>query len=203
MTPLSKKIQAILFYRNTSTSLALLCKITGENQSDIIEAISEIKSQMLSSGIVLLESGEDYSLGTSPDTSEVIETIAKEENTGELTKASVETLSIILYRGPITRKEIDYIRGVNSSYIIRALEIRGLILKTETVGEKSWSFIPSLEVLAFMGVTKREEIPDYATVISLINKFETGANDDTKIEKNTDTEEHIQNDSINIETIND
>jgi chromosome segregation and condensation protein ScpB len=68
-------------------------------------------------------------LGTVPEASELIEKIIKDELTRELGKSSLETLTIILYKSPIAKPEIDYIRGVNSNYILRNLLVRGLVEK--------------------------------------------------------------------------
>ena len=60
-------------------------------------------------------------LGTSAEASTLIEKLTKEELNRDLGKASLETLSIIMYQGPIKRSQIDYIRGVNSTFILQKL----------------------------------------------------------------------------------
>ena len=69
-------------------------------------------------------------LGTAPQMSATVETLTKEELMKDLGKAGLETISIILYKGPISRAEIDYIRGVQSNFILRNLLVRGLIEKS-------------------------------------------------------------------------
>jgi len=91
----------------------------------------------------------------------------KEELNKELSKASLETLSIILYKNGVGRSLIDYIRGVNSSFTLRALSIRGLIEKSiDKEDSRRYIYKPTFELLSFMGVKSVEELPDY----ELVNK---------------------------------
>ena len=102
--------------------------------------------------------------------SALIEKLTKEELMKDLGKAGLETLSIILYKGPVKRSEIDYIRGVNSSFTLRALSVRGLVEKTvDTKDNRRYIYKPSFELLSFMGVKSIEELPDYAEVSSSLN----------------------------------
>jgi segregation and condensation protein B len=73
----------------------------------------------------------------------------------DLGKAGLETLSIILYQGPISRAEIDYIRGVNSNFILRNLLIRGLIERVENPhDQRSFLYKPTLELISYLGLSK-------------------------------------------------
>ena len=66
---------------------------------------------------------------------EILKSIVNSEFDSELSKASLETLSIIIYKNTASRAEIDYIRGVNSSFILRNLLVRGLIEREAQRGE--------------------------------------------------------------------
>ena len=80
-------------------------------------------------------------------------------------RAGLETLSIILYKGPINRREIDYIRGVNSNFILRNLLIRGLVERVQNTDDaRSFLYKPTFEVLSFMGISKIEDLPEYVEV---------------------------------------
>jgi len=94
----------------------------------------------------------------------------KEELNKDLSKASLETLSIILYKNGASRADIDYIRGVNSSFTLRAMAIRGLVEKTiDKKDSRRYIYKPSFELLSFMGVKSVEELPDYSEVSNSIN----------------------------------
>ena len=118
-----------------------------------------------SRGIVLIEKDDEITLGTAPELSPLIEKLQKEELNKELSKASLETLSIILYKNGISRSEIDYIRGVNSSFILRALSVRGLVEReTDPKDNRRYIYKPSFELMSYMGIKSLEELPDWAEV---------------------------------------
>ncbi|MEK7187152.1 MAG: SMC-Scp complex subunit ScpB, partial [Patescibacteria group bacterium] len=127
-----RKIEAILLFKNEPVSLAELSKLLDVSQENIQSTINNLQKEYRERGIVIVTDGEYVSLGTNPELSGLIEEIQKEELSRELGRAGLETLAIILYRGVVSRREIDYIRGVNSSFILRALTIRGLVERTES-----------------------------------------------------------------------
>ena len=159
------KIEAILFFKGEPVSLKKLQDILKVSKEEIEEAIEKLKINLKNRGIVLLEKETEITLGTSPELSNLIEDLQKEELNKELSKSSLETLSIILYKNGASRAEIDYIRGVNSSFTLRALSIRGLIEKTaDTKDSRRYIYKPSFETLSFMGIKSVEELPDYSEV---------------------------------------
>jgi segregation and condensation protein B len=96
--------------------------------------------------------------------SELIESMTKEELMKDLGKAGLETLSIVLYKGPISRTDIDYVRGVNSAFILRNLAIRGLIVKEEN------KYKPTLELISHLGMKNIEELPDKESILAELDK---------------------------------
>jgi segregation and condensation protein B len=95
----------------------------------------------------------------------------KDELSKELSKATLETLSIIIYKQGSTRAEIDYIRGVNSSFILRNLLIRGLIQKeSHPTDSRKYFYKPTFELLGFLGIQKLEELPDYQMLAQALGK---------------------------------
>jgi segregation and condensation protein B len=115
--------------------------------------------------VVIVENGEEVMLGTAPELSEMIANLQKEELNKELSKASLETLSILLYKNGATRSEIDYIRGVNTSFTLRALSVRGLVEKTTDLNDnRRFIYKPSFELLSYMGVKSVEELPEFTEV---------------------------------------
>jgi len=123
----------------------------------------------------LITDGKSISLGTHPALSSLIETLQKEELSRDLGRAGLETLGIILYKGPTSRREIDYIRGVNSVYILRALLIRGLIERADpstTLGAgRSYSYKVTLKLLEYLGVSRHEDLPEYKSSLGKIEEF--------------------------------
>jgi segregation and condensation protein B len=165
MTNLEQKIEAVLFWKGEPMSRKKLCEILKVSTEEANEAIEKLKIGLQARGIALLENNDEVTLGTAPELSELIQNLQKEELNKDLSKAALETLSIILYKNGASRPEIDYIRGVNSSFTLRALSVRGLVEKT-TDAKDSRRFIykPSFELLSFMGVKSVEELPEYGEV---------------------------------------
>lgn len=162
MLTLDAQIEAILFFKGEPVSKLKLAKIFQRDIEEIEETLDTLRIKLEERGLVLIVLENMVSLGTSPEISDIIESIKKEEVNKDLSKASLETLSIILYKGPITRAKIDYIRGVNSNFILRSLHIRGLIEKIENPEDsRSYLYKASLKLLSFLGITKIEDLPEY------------------------------------------
>ena len=173
---LEQKIEAILFFKGEPVSLKKLEDILSAqaglkvSKEEINEAILNLKNNLQNRGIALIEKTSEITLGTAPELSKLIEDLQKEELNKELSKASLETLSIVLYKNGASRAEIDYIRGVNSSFTLRALSVRGLVDKTLDVKDnRRFIYKPSFELLSFMGVKSIEELPDWGEVNSSLN----------------------------------
>lgn len=158
-------IEAILFFKGEPVTLGRLSEITGKGKEDVEKALQELEKGLAERGVVLMRKGDEVMLGTRSEASPVIERLIKEELHRDLGRAGLETLSIILYLGPVPRSEIDYIRGVNSSFIIRNLLIRGLVERTENPNDKrSFIYKPTFELLSYLGIKKAEDLPEYAAL---------------------------------------
>ena len=159
---LEQKIEAILFWKAEPISRKKLAEILSVGQIEINTAIENLKNNLKDRGIVMIEKDDDVTLGTFKEVSDLISNLQKEELSKELTKASLETLSIVLYKNGATRADIDYIRGVNSSFTLRALSIRGLVEKTiDKEDNRRYIYKPSFDLLSYMGVKSVEELPDF------------------------------------------
>lgn len=171
---LDARIEAILFYKGEPVSHALLARILGVSSDEISAALHRLEKRLEESGLRLMRKDEQVMLSTAPENASVIESFAKEDLTKPLGNAGLETLAIILYRGPLSRSAIDYIRGVNSQYVLRTLLIRGLIEKSAgKEGERALLYRPTFDLLSHLGLASLEELPEYSTVRSELEIFET------------------------------
>src|SRR3989344_5983048 len=100
-------------------------------------------------------------LATSADTATAVQKFLKDETTGELTRPSLETLTIIAYRGPVTRSDLERIRGVNCSIILRNLMVRGLVEAREDKRQLTTYYTVSFEFLRHLGLPRITELPEY------------------------------------------
>lgn len=157
---LEKQIEAILFYTAEPVKVTFLAK-TLEVKIDVVrEALHSLTESLKDRGVKLVEHNEEVSLVTSPEFAPLIEKIIKEERERELGRAGIETLTIVAYKGPISKKEIEYIRGVNSQYAIRNLLLRGLIERGSGVDGKVVYTVTS-DTIRFLGLTKISDLPEF------------------------------------------
>ena len=91
--------------------------------------------------------------------------MVKEERERDLGRAGIETLSIVAYKGPVSKKEIEYIRGVNSQYALRSLLLRGLIeRKNNETGERGVGYNITGDALRFLGLSRVGDLPEYEEI---------------------------------------
>lgn len=183
---LESKLEALLFWKGEpiskkKVSAALECSL-----GDLETAISDLEQSLAKRGLRVMQNGDELEMRTAPEVSSLIEKQTKEELVRDLGKAGLETLSIILYKSPVKRSDIDYIRGVNSSFIIRNLLIRGLI---ERVSEKEglgrgYTYKPSIDLLAHLGIAKIDDLPEYLKVKEELKAFAEEASKSEEESKN-------------------
>ncbi|KKW22178.1 MAG: Segregation and condensation protein B [Parcubacteria group bacterium GW2011_GWA1_51_12] len=179
------KIEAMLFVSGEPMTIERIAKILGEKPANVKEALSELATDYKDRGLCIVENGQDWQFGTAAGASDVIEKLVKSEFTEELSKAAMEVLSIIAYKGPLTRAEIEYIRGVNSSYSLRNLLLRGLIERIDNPKDaRSYLYRISVEFLKYLGVKNREALPEWESfrkaVIPNLNNEEAPDNSDSQ-----------------------
>lgn len=169
---LEQKIEAVLFYKARPIKLAALLKFFAVDEEALGNALVSLQNNLQKRGIRLIVSdNKEVQLVTAPEVSELIETLRKDDLKKDIGTAGAETLAIIMYRGPINRAEIDRVRGVNSSFIIRNLLIRGLIERSGSDNSKGFSYQVTPQLLAHLGITQKEAMPDYETVCAALDEF--------------------------------
>lgn len=168
------QMEGILFYAARPMSHSELAKAVAIPEASVPEALFRLRETLSGRGITLVEEGGEVTLMTAPALAPAIEAMRKEELRRDIGKAGAETLAIIAYLGSATRAEIDFIRGVNSTFILRNLMIRGLVERTENQSDKrSFAYKPTLELCAHLGITRKEELPHYAEMLDEITKYRT------------------------------
>src|SRR5512140_1628561 len=171
-------LEALLFIHGEPLSLdkiATLMKLDREQTAGLV-AEYEKKLAGADRGLAVVSSHDRIQLVTKPSFGNLIETFVKAELSEDLTRASLETLAIIAYFGPSSRMRIDYQRGVNSQFILRSLLLRGLVDRyPDPRHMNSYLYIPSFDMLKFIGVSKQAELPNYEKFQALLARFETAA----------------------------
>ncbi len=139
-----------------------LAKITKAKKEEVVSALEELAGDYANRGFTLIRHEDKWQLGSSPENSRYVEDLVKNEFTEELSRAALETLSIIAYKGPLTRAEVEYIRGVNSSFTLRNLLMRGLVERIDNPKDaRSYLYSVGAEFLKYLGVTRIQELPHF------------------------------------------
>jgi segregation and condensation protein B len=161
--PIEMLIEAALFFKGGAVSVAELSKSLEVSTEEIEKHLETLTASLSGRGVQLVREGHVVALATAPEASLLIEKMRKDELEGPLGKAGLETLSVVIFRGPLSKADIDYIRGVNCSSILRSLLIRGLIDRVENPNDKrSYLYKATPELPAYLGVASVSEIPGYA-----------------------------------------
>lgn len=163
MNELSAKIEAVLFVATKPMLAKQLAKILDVSIEDVDAAILELVAVRNAdqSGIHVITGEEGVQLVSSPRFADVVSALAKEDVDSELTRPSLETLTIVAYRGPMTKPEIEAIRGVNCTLILRNLLVRGLIAEEEDAMKLQAVYTLSNDALRYLGLHDVKELADY------------------------------------------
>jgi len=170
--PLDVQIEGVLFYKATPTKISAISRLFSVSEEDTRLALKKLQKRLTEGATRLIMTDSEAELVTAPELSELIESLRKDELQKEIGKAGAETLAIILYKGSTTRSDIDSIRGVNSSFILRNLLTRGLISKSDTTKGRSIIYTVTPELLAHLGITSREDLPDFSDIMDSLDTFE-------------------------------
>jgi segregation and condensation protein B len=128
--PLSVKLEALLFVAPEPVTTAQLAAALDVAPSVIERGLNELDSALAPRGLRLQRNAGRFQLTTAPQLAELIERFLGLEATTHLSRAALETLAIIAYQQPVTRPQIDAIRGVNSDSMMKSLLHKGLILES-------------------------------------------------------------------------
>lgn len=185
---LDARLEALLFFKGEPVKkkkLAELLEITGP---ELEQAILSLEQALSGRGLRIIHKEDVLELRTAPEASALIETLIKEDLHRDLGKAGVETLAIIAYKAPVAKRDIDFIRGVNSSFILRNLMVRGLIERSSSRQDaRSFVYSPTTDLLGHLGIERINDLPEYESVQQEIKAFyENEKTTETLSEKNPD-----------------
>lgn len=184
---LKNKIESLLFISHKPLAAKEIAKVVSGDKEEVSAALKEliVDYQTKSGGIELLCLDDKYQMATTGDSSEIIKKFIKSEITGELTRPSLEALTVIAYRGPITKAELELIRGVNCSLILRNLLMRGLIEAQENKAKGVTAYQITFDFLKYLGLSRVEDLPDYEKLNrnNNLEKLLTGVGANNSVEK--------------------
>ena len=168
--PIKSQIESLLFISAKPMAAKQLAGIMKNTVKEIEQAGDELVDDYKEAmrGIQIIKNNSKYQMVSSSDNARLVQEFIKDETTGELSRPSLETLTIIAYRGPVAKIDLDRIRGVNCSLIVRNLLLRGLIEAKYSNKKKAQSrnsgetyYNVSFDFIKFLGINDIKELPDY------------------------------------------
>ena len=168
-------IEGFLFYKSSPQKKRAIMKVFEIDKEEFASALVVLKERLQNVATAIIETDDEVQLVTRAELAPIIESIRKNELKADIGKAGAETLAIVLYRGPISRAEIDRVRGVNSSFILRNLLIRGLVERNRNTKTNSYEFAVTPALLAQLGVTHKHELPDFAKISDTLDAFDNNS----------------------------
>ncbi len=163
MPSLLSKLESILFVASKPLGVKKLSKVLGVDENEIAEELEKLRAKYNTrdSGIILLQNNNEWQMVSNPDNREAAENFLKAEVSGELTRPQLEALTVVAYCGPITKPELEQLRGVNCALILRNLMMRGLVKEVEDPTNLLPTFETTMDYLRHMGINSLKELPDY------------------------------------------
>ncbi len=169
------ELEAFLFHYGEAAEIkkiAKILKLKEKEAADLVDFLEKNLRETENRGLTLLRQDNRVQLVTKPDFEDINKELIKEEFREELSPASLETLSIIAYLGPVSRATVDFVRGVNSSFILRSLLVRGLVEREPNSERRNvYDYRVSFDFLRHIGLGRQEDLPEYDKYKDIIQKF--------------------------------
>jgi segregation and condensation protein B len=175
------RMEALLFLSPMPISVNQFANVLEASPQKVKQALEDLDRSLARRGIRLQKHGSGFQLTSAPEFAQDIERLLEIEDTGKLSRSALEVLAIIAYQQPITRPQIDMVRGVNSDAVLRTLLRYGLI---EEIGRSMGPGRPIIysttaEFLQYFGLSALEDLPALDPE-QLSEKQERSSSDDHK-----------------------
>src|SRR3989338_4558691 len=160
---IKSKIESLLFISAKPMAASQLADLLKADKKEIITSADELLADYKTgqAGVQVIKDGSKYQMVSAPENAKVIQEFIKDETTGELSRPSLEALTIIAYRGPVSKIDLDRIRGVNCALILMNLLIRGLIESRLDKKKNETYYSATLDFVRFLGLNEIKDLPDY------------------------------------------
>ena len=168
-----KALEALLFVSGEPLTLREIAKYLAIDKKEVGETIAALEQSLSGRGLCVLRHDDSIALATAPDVTDIAGSIAKERLEGNLTRSQLETLAIILWKGKISRSSIDYIRGVNSTFALRSLLIRGLIERVQDSKDaRIYLYSPTMDFYKYLGISSSEKLPAFTELQKKMKEYD-------------------------------
>ena len=157
-------LESLLFVSGEPMSFGKLSKVIGEKENVLKEQVEELAVDYKNrkGGLRIIVEDRKAQMVTAGENADAVDSLLKIDIEGDLSRSALETISIIAYRGPISRADIEEIRGVNTSFTLRQLAIRGLVDKIDNPNDaRAYLYKISFDFMRHLGIEKIEDLPKY------------------------------------------
>ena len=160
---LKSVIESLLFISGEPIRTPRLAKICNIPKNDIEAAIRDLEQdyEREKRGLMIISKEDSVQLATRPENQEFVNQLISGELSSDLSRSALETLSIVAYRGPIPRVQIEAIRGVNCTYVLRSLLLRGLVERKEVADIRGYLYEISFSFLKNLGIGSIKDLPEW------------------------------------------
>ena len=158
---LTASVESLLFVADEPVEIATLAQVLEVDMSAVESALAELASDGMQRGVRLQRKGQLVQLVTRPEAAGYVEKFLGLETSGKLSQAALETLSIIAYRQPCTRAQVEVVRGVNCDGVLSTLLTKGLIEEAgrlDTVGHP-FLYATTFDFLRHFGLKSLDDLP--------------------------------------------
>jgi segregation and condensation protein B len=174
MKDLTGIVEALLFSSNVPITTTELAKATGAKEAELGESLTALSAELEKGNraVLLRQVAGGWQLFTRPEYSPWIARLGKVRPQARLSQAALETLAIIAYRQPVTKAEVEGIRGVECSGVLRTLLERRMIEigeRKETAG-RPFTYVTTTEFLAHFGLRTLADLPRMEEVEMLVGR---------------------------------
>ena len=154
-------VESVLFAAGGPVRFSDLASATGASRGELKTILAALRERYAERGIRLVVGEREAQFATAPEAADTVGRFLRQELRGRLSKGALETLAIVAYRGPVTRPEVESIRGVQSAAPVRTLAIRGLIAEVGRRQEPGRPILydTTIELLKYLGLGSKDELP--------------------------------------------
>ncbi|MGD9933527.1 MAG: SMC-Scp complex subunit ScpB [Dehalococcoidia bacterium] len=154
-------LEAILFVAEEPQSFAALAQATGAGEASVRKALRQLAQDYEARGLRVMDDGRRVQLVTHEGYAGYIDQFLGQAPGQRLSRAALEVLTIVAYRQPCSRGEVEAIRGVNSDKLVTTLEVRGLLEEAGTADTpgRAKLYRTTMKFLEYFGIASPSELP--------------------------------------------
>lgn len=165
---LASRIEALLFVADEPAQIRQLAQALDVSEHQVETALEQLAGRCRERGLRLQRSDRQVQFVTAPQAAPDVQRFLGLDNTSTLSTPALETLALVAYRQPLTRPEMEAIRGVNCDSVLRTLLARGLIAAQGRLDQAGRPIIygTTFEFLQYFGLSDLSDLPDWADLAS-------------------------------------